>query len=134
MARQQQRAPRRDLDRTLPDPEIHADGVGVETRVAPRGVVVDRVDRPERGDGALDEGSDRLLAADVAEHADGPASHALHFLGHRRRAVDRHVADDHRGAGTGQPECRGATDVGRTAADQDHLAVELSPSGAMGPS
>ena len=50
-----------------------------------------------------------------------------HFLGDRRRAVDRDVAHDHGGAGSGQPECGGAADVGGTPADQDDLAVELPP-------
>ena len=59
---------------------------------------------------------------------------ASHLLGHRLRALERHVADHHRGALAGQPQRRGAADVGGTAADQHHLAVELSPSGAMGPS
>ena len=127
VARQEKGTARRDLDRPLPNAEIHLDGVGVEARVAPGGVVIDRVDGPELGDGALDEGGDRVLAADVAEHADGAAPGALHPFGHRSRAVRRHVADHHRGAGGGEPQGGGPTDVRGTAADQDDLALELSP-------
>ena len=93
-----------------------------------------RVDAPELGDGALDEGGHRLLAAHVAAHADGTAAGGLDLLGHRSRALGRHVADRHRGAGAGQPQRRGAADVRGPTADEDDLAVELSPSGAMGPS
>ncbi len=81
--RASRRAPaRRDLDRPLPDAEIDADRVRVEPRVAPGGVVVDRVDRSELGDGSPDELGDRLLPADVAEQPDGTSPAAGDLLGH----------------------------------------------------
>ena len=102
--------------------------------MAPRRVVVDRVDAAVLGDGARHEVGHRLLLAHVAAHPDRPAAGRRHLLGHRGRTLGRHVADRHRGAGGGQPQRGGAADVRGATADEHDLAVELSPSGAMGPS
>ena len=82
---------------------------------------------PNSATARRDERDDRLLAADVAQQADGPAPEALHFPGYRRGTLNRDVAHHHRGAGSGQPQCGGAADVGGTPADKEDLAVELPP-------
>ena len=62
--------------------------------MAPGRVVVDGVDGPELGNGTLDEGSDRLLPADIAVQADGAAPAASTSSAADEGALGRDVADD----------------------------------------
>ena len=135
VARQEEGAARRDLERPLPDAEVDPDGVGVEAGVAPGGVVVDRVDAPELGDGALDEARRRTPrgARRSAGRQRAPAG-GLDLLGHRDGALGRHVADDHR-----RPSAASRNAVARPMSEappltRTTLPSSCPPSGVMEPS
>ena len=114
------------LDDPLPYAEIDAGSIGVEARMAPRRVVVDAVDPSERLDGTRDEGADRVLGPHVATEAESPSTGTGHALGHGLGALEVDVA--HHDGGTLLAQAHGgrAPDVGGTAADEYHLALELA--------
>ena len=134
MSSQEQRAARLGLDGPFPHPEVYVGGVGVEPGMGPCRVVIEAVDAAERLDGGPDEVGHRLVAANVADDAQGLAAGGGDLFGDRGRTVEGHVADrDGRPFG-GQAERGGPPDVRGASAEQHHLAVELTHGSARPPS
>ena len=79
--------------------------------MAPRRVVVDRVDAAELGHRLRHEVGDGVLAAHVAHQAHGRPAAGADVVGHRFRAARRHVSDNDVRALGRQPSCRCSADV-----------------------